>query len=110
MIERLGGRKFVLTILVLGLATAVELLTTRGITQWFAGLLIGLVGVYGASNVAITRKALMASEGAVEAEPAEDNGVVLSRLETLEQKSEMVANAVSTTNQLIMQAMNGPKK
>lgn len=56
--EKLGGRKFLLTLIVIGVGTAIELLTTRGVSTGFVSLLVGVLGVFSASNVAITNKAI----------------------------------------------------
>jgi hypothetical protein len=117
MIEKLGGRKFLLTLLVLSTATAIELLTARGITEWYAGLLIGIVGVYGASNVAITRKALTASEESASAIEVPASTQVSSQLEALQAEVTsqsaalaQVAETVSLTNQVLAAAARGMNK
>lgn len=116
LIEKAGGRKFVLTLLAFGTATAVELLSERGITEAYAMLIAGLVGVYGASNVAITRGALTsgaaASEGATE-QPVtgatnNDLEVQLATLaasqDEIKQTVEAVAQNVAMTSQLLTAA------
>jgi len=116
--ERFGGRKFVLTLLVILLATAVELFTERGMTEWFAGLLIGLVGVYGAANVSVSRKAIEAEiqgqeqDGAqaVPTPPSVDpvaieelKAQVASQAETMQ----AIAENTRLTNQLLTAAAQG---
>lgn len=49
-IDRLGGRKWALTLLVLVLATIIDLVTTRGLSASWVQLAIGLVGAYSVSN------------------------------------------------------------
>ena len=39
MLTRLGGRKFLMALITIGVGTAIEMYTTRGITPAFAGLL-----------------------------------------------------------------------
>ena len=50
IIERIGGRKFILAMIVIAVATAVEIYTVRGITTAFASLLGGLVAAFSAGN------------------------------------------------------------
>ena len=116
MIEKLGGRKFVLTLLIIAVATVIELLTERGITEAYAMLLAGLVGVYSASNVAITRGALTAAgvtseEGGEEAlTPPEAPGApelaaLSERLQAQEEALASVAESVAQSNQLMLQVL-----
>lgn len=108
-LEALGGRKFLLTLLAFITATAVELCTERGITEWYAGLIIGLVGVYGATNVAITNKGISAGapvEGAPVPE-AVDLEPITSKLDALEGTLNGVAQNALTTSQLLEAAAKG---
>jgi hypothetical protein len=117
LIEKAGGRKFVLTLLAFGTATAVELLSERGITEAYAMLIAGLVGVYGASNVAITRGALSsgASEGgsevpdttqasAFQAETQIQLATLAASQDEIKQTVEAVAQNVAMTSQLLTAA------
>lgn len=57
IIEKLGGRKFLLTIICVAVGTAVELRTDRGVSASFAGLLAALVTAFGAANAYLTANA-----------------------------------------------------
>lgn len=54
LIRVLGGRKFILAIISVGVATAIELTTEHGLTTTMAGLLATLVGLFQLTNVAAT--------------------------------------------------------
>lgn len=58
ILEALGGRKFLLTLAILALATVIELKTERGISEQFVALLVGVLGVFSAANATITAKAM----------------------------------------------------
>jgi hypothetical protein len=58
MLEKLGGTKFLMTLIAMGIGTAVEILKPSGLGATFAGLLAGLVATYGVANTMITNKAL----------------------------------------------------
>ena len=58
MLEKLGGTKFLMTLIAMGIGTAVEILKPTGLGPTFAGLLAGLVATYGVANTMITNKAL----------------------------------------------------
>lgn len=63
--EKVGGRKFVLSLILILVGAAVELFTTRGITMAFAGLLGTILATFSATNMVITNKGieLKKSEG-----------------------------------------------
>lgn len=75
-IESLGGRKFLLTLIALGIGTAVQILSPKGVTTEFAALLAALITSFGAANAFITARA--------QEEPAEPPPVDHSRVEKLE--------------------------
>lgn len=54
MIEKLGGRKFLTTLIAMIIGTAVQLLSQKGVTPEFAALLATLVTAFGAANVFAT--------------------------------------------------------
>lgn len=58
ILEALGGRKFLLTLVVLALAAVIELKTERGISEQFVALLIGVLGVFSAANATISSIAM----------------------------------------------------
>lgn len=57
LIDSLGGRKFLLTLLTLAIGTAVQILSPLGVTTEFAALLVGLTTAFGAANAVITATA-----------------------------------------------------
>ena len=65
-LDAIGGRKFVLTLICVGVGTAVELYTNRGVTPAFAGLLATLVAAFGAANAFNTKQYLEADTSAIE--------------------------------------------
>ena len=53
--QKLGGRKFILTLIAMAIGTAIEIYTTRGISPSFAGLLAGLITAFSAANWAVSK-------------------------------------------------------
>lgn len=53
-LDSLGGRKFILTIIVIIVGTAVQLFSSGGCNPSYASLLIGIVGAFSASNALVT--------------------------------------------------------
>lgn len=58
MIEKIGGRKFVLTMIVIAVGTAVQILSPHGVTDAFVALLVGVSAAFGATNAIVSRKAI----------------------------------------------------
>ncbi len=50
----IGGRKFLLALIAIGIGTAIELTTDRGVSASFAGLLAGIIATFSAANFAVT--------------------------------------------------------
>lgn len=74
-LDKLGGRKFLLTLLIIGVGTLVQLLSKNGVTESFTALLIGAAAAYGATNTIITSKAIGAAGAALppQQQPASDD-------------------------------------
>lgn len=89
MFEKLGGRKFVLSLLVIAVGTAVQILSPNGVTSEFVALLVGVAGVFGAANAVVTNKAI--SEGPTSTDLTSD---LNNRVAGLEQ-------AAATTTQVL---------
>ncbi len=53
-LDKLGGRKFVLTIIVIVVGTAVQLLSPGGCNPSYASLLIGICAAFSAANSVVT--------------------------------------------------------
>ena len=105
LIQNLGGRKFLLSILAIGCGTAIEVLTVRGMTPAFAGVLTGIVAAFAVSNWASTREYYKAG-------PQKDNNnkqlqALEKRQEKVEQSLVNVAQNVHTMNVLIDNAQRG---
>lgn len=56
LLQRVGGRKFLLALIVIALGTVIELYTQRGITASFAGLLTAIVASFSAANYGNTKE------------------------------------------------------
>lgn len=63
LLQKLGGRKFLLTLLAIAVGTAIELLTERGLTAAFAGLMGTLIAAFGLANAGIERAHVKSNEG-----------------------------------------------
>ena len=61
MLDAIGGRKFLLTLLMIAVGTAVQILSPKGVTSEFTALLVGLSAAFTAGNAFNTVKALNAS-------------------------------------------------
>jgi F0F1-type ATP synthase membrane subunit c/vacuolar-type H+-ATPase subunit K len=61
--EKLGGRKFLLALIAIVVGTVIEVKGPNGLSANMAGLLAGIVGLFGAANAIVTSKAMsVASE------------------------------------------------
>lgn len=56
--EKLGGRKFLLAIIAIAVGTLIEIKGAHGLSANMAGLLAGVVGLFGAANAIVTSKAM----------------------------------------------------
>ncbi len=54
--EAIGGRKFIMSLVLIAVGTLVELKTDRGVSASFAGLLVGILGAFSAANALTTIK------------------------------------------------------
>ncbi len=61
-LDKLGGRKFVLTIIVMLLGTAVQLLSSGGCNPSYASLLIGICAAFNAANSVVTVNSMKGSQ------------------------------------------------
>jgi len=57
-LDSLGGRKFVLTIIVIIVGTAVQLVAPGGCNPSYASLLIGICAAFNAANSVVTTTAM----------------------------------------------------
>lgn len=79
-LQRLGGRKFLLALIVIGVGSAIEIYTKRGMSTAFATLLASIVAAFSASNYAVTREhfkcSAAGSEGSVNKDVREIKALV----------------------------------
>lgn len=54
MIDALGGRKFLVSILIIAVGTAVQIYSPLGVTEAFTALLVGIAATFGATNAWVT--------------------------------------------------------
>lgn len=69
LLTKLGGRKFLMTLLVLGVAIFLEARTERGLTPVMAGFMVTLVGSFHVANSVVSSK-FMSSKGAGGLDPS----------------------------------------
>ena len=106
MLDAIGGRKFLLTLLVLGLGTAVQVLSPKGVTTEYTALLLGVVAAFHGANAMITTKTLSASddsaqEESVPAPPAVDLTPLHAQLDAQSQALKEASDAVQAHAQVI---------
>lgn len=63
MFEALGGRKFLMTLLVMAAGVAIEIFGPNGMSATMASFMGGLVAIFAGSNAMITSKSISASGG-----------------------------------------------
>ena len=98
MLEALGGRKFFLTLVVIAIGMATHILSPSGLNEAAVALLVGALGVFGASNAAVSMKALGAAQ---ESEAAADitHQVVAVDLSPIESKITALEASIEASNQ-----------
>lgn len=72
LLQKLGGRKFLLALVVIGVGTAIEIYTERGMSVAFATLLGSIVAAFSASNFAVTREHFRSSSAGSEGSVGRD--------------------------------------
>lgn len=106
--EKFGGRKFILTLILIAAGILVDTLSVKGISQELVALFVGLITIYGASNAAISMKALKVDSSTSAPDPAiaEQQAANLTELNgTLNQLSqtiEAIGLSSTNTNKLLM--------
>lgn len=96
LFEKLGGRKFLFSILTLVVGTIVEVKTERGVSVNFVTLLLGVSGVFITGNALITSKALSTGNG--EGAPAAPSADSVSKEDISEVKSQLEVATKLLTN------------
>lgn len=94
LIEGLGGRKFIFTLLIIGVGTAVELYTERGMTQNFVALLLGSAGIFAAGNSASKFIGGKFGVGLPEGAVGPDSGEVIAAVQGLTERVEATGAAL----------------
>lgn len=56
--SNIGGRKFLLTLLMIAVGLAVEIATPRGLSPVFASFLAGILAAYHAANTVVTKRSV----------------------------------------------------
>lgn len=114
--DLIGGRKFVLAIIIIGVCTGIQLKTGAGITESFTALMIGIMAAFGATNAYVTAKvgseqkaepasAPEAPQAAEPAQPPEEpqqigaNDLVIQAINELNGKIELMASAVEAVSE-----------
>lgn len=64
LLQKLGGRKFLVALAVLGIGLAVELQKSEGISPTFATFLASIVAAFSAANYAVTKQHMSTKGGA----------------------------------------------
>jgi hypothetical protein len=98
----LGGRKFLISLVVMAAACAVDILTERGLSVNLAGLLGAILASFSVSNVAAT---MSYNRSKQQAAPAADNPeirYIADKLDDTSKLIEQVAVAVGQTQQVIL--------
>lgn len=110
--ETFGGRKAVMTFLVLVIGTAVELVKPSGISEIFAGFLVFAATGFGLSNALISWKG-MEIQSKDQPAASVDLSPIETRLQGIEQQQAAIGNALtqvgqsaSNTNKLLIGALN----
>lgn len=109
--EHLGGRKFVLTLILIAAGVLVDTFSSKGISQELVALFVGIMTVYGASNAAISMKALKVEGSGSQAEPqavvdySAPIAEVNQQLQQLGKTVEAIGLSSTNTNKLLMAAL-----
>lgn len=109
--EKFGGRKFVLTLILIISGVLVDIFSSKGISQELVALFVGIMTVYGASNAAISMKALKVESSGSQAETAApvDNSAqvaeISQQLQQLGHAVESIGLSSTNTNKLLIAAL-----
>ena len=69
MMTKFGGRKFLMALLAIGIATFLEVKTDKGLSVNMAGFLITVVGAFSVTNLAATGNFLKSRKPGADTEP-----------------------------------------
>ncbi len=109
MLDKLGGRKFLLTLLIIAVGTAVQVLSPKGVTTEFTALLIGVATAFGASNAWVSSKAMDAASegGSEEAQPVVDLSPITAELDQVKANLASLSESAQTHAQSLMIMQQG---
>lgn len=62
-LQKIGGRKFLLAVVVLGIGYVIEIQKPEGMSPTFAGFLAAIVASFGAANYAVTKQHMQTKSG-----------------------------------------------
>jgi len=99
LFEAIGGRKMAITLVVLLLGTAIELFTSRGVSEGYVALLIGASTVFGISNAAVSIKGLSVGQQQASKEASEQGATVADETAI---KLDYVGTALDQHNEAIV--------
>jgi hypothetical protein len=102
MIEQMGGRKFILALIILGVGTLVQL--KSGVNESFVALLVGIMAAFGASNAFVTSRTVGAA-GEADGAP-QPNTELEQRLAQIEQNTTEAVVALNEKAEQIAGALN----
>ena len=87
LLEKLGGRKFVLALITLVIGTIVQIQSPHGVTESFVALLVGITAAFGASNAFVSSKAISAESSEQQpAAPEVDLSVIEGKISEIESR------------------------
>lgn len=95
LLQNLGGRKFLLSILAIGCGTAIEILSPRGVTPAFAAFLTSCVGAFAVSNWASSRE-YFKSQGQKKAEKP-TNSIELEQVKKVLENQQILLEGTAET-------------
>jgi apolipoprotein N-acyltransferase len=104
MLEALGGRKFLLTLIVIAVGTAVQILSPHGVTEAFTALLIGVTATFGASNAFLSAKFAGVQSEQVASPPTVDVAAIQHEIENSLELAKSAMGAATEAHSLAQQA------
>lgn len=113
--EKLGGRKMALTLIVIVVGAAVDILAANGLSANLAGLLVGATAVFGAANTAVSMAGMKATSAAVvavaeETAPPQEGGAselqelragTINAVEELSNRSKIIEDRLAANDQAL---------
>ncbi len=113
VLDALGGRKFLLSLIILAVGTVAQIKSANGINNEFVALLVGVLTAFSATNAFVTHKSLQAA-GASEGQAAEegpaaqppmapevDLSPIHNDIAALRDHQEALAGAITQTQQAV---------